>query len=59
MQQLLYERTIFAPIWQLAFLNGVGPRVGESGFGRIARFPYCTLRRHHAEGGVTAAAEDR
>jgi len=40
MQQLLYERTIFAPIWQLAFLNGVGPRVGESGFGLIARFPY-------------------
>jgi len=40
MQQLVYERTIFAPIWQLAFLNGVGPRVGESGFGRIARFPY-------------------
>jgi hypothetical protein len=28
------------PIWQLAFLNGVGPRVGESGFGRIARFLY-------------------
>jgi peptide/nickel transport system substrate-binding protein len=40
MQQLVYERTIYAPIWQLAFLNGVGPRVGESGFGRIALFPY-------------------
>jgi peptide/nickel transport system substrate-binding protein len=40
MQQLLYERTIFAPIWQLAFINGVGPRVGESGFGLIPRFPY-------------------
>ena len=40
MQQLVYERTVFAPIWQLAFLNGVGPRVGESGFGQIARFPY-------------------
>ena len=40
MQQLLYERTIFAPIWQLAFLNGVGPRVGESALGKIARFPY-------------------
>jgi len=40
MQQLVYDRTVFAPIWQLAFLNGVGPRVGESGFGRIARFPY-------------------
>jgi peptide/nickel transport system substrate-binding protein len=40
MQQLVYERTIYAPIWQLAFLNGVGPRVGESGFGLIAGFPY-------------------
>ncbi len=40
MQQIVYERTIYAPIWQLAFINGVGPRVGESGFGRIARFPY-------------------
>ena len=32
-QQLVYEKAIYAPIWQLAFLNGVGPRVGESGFG--------------------------
>jgi peptide/nickel transport system substrate-binding protein len=40
MQQLVYERTIYAPIWQLAFLNGIGPRVGESGFGLIAGFPY-------------------
>jgi peptide/nickel transport system substrate-binding protein len=40
LQQLVYERTIYAPIWQLAFLNGVGPRVGESGFGLIAGFPY-------------------
>jgi peptide/nickel transport system substrate-binding protein len=40
MQQLVYERTVFAPIWQLAFLNRVGPRVGDSGFGQIARFPY-------------------
>jgi peptide/nickel transport system substrate-binding protein len=40
MQQIVYERTIYAPIWQLAFINGVGPRVGESGFARIARFPY-------------------
>jgi peptide/nickel transport system substrate-binding protein len=40
MQQLVYERTIYAPIWQLAFINGVGPRVGESAFGLIAGFPY-------------------
>jgi len=39
-QQLVYERTIYAPIWQLAFINGVGPRVGESGFGLMAGFPY-------------------
>jgi peptide/nickel transport system substrate-binding protein len=40
MQEIVHERTIYAPIWQLAFINGIGPRVGESGFGRIARFPY-------------------
>ena len=40
MQQLVYEKAIFAPIWELAFINGVGPRLGESSFGRIAGFPY-------------------
>ena len=40
MQQIVHERTIYAPIWQLGFLNGVGPRVGQSGFGLISRFPY-------------------
>ena len=40
MQQLVYERAIYAPIWQLAFINGVGPRVGEAGFDRIAGFAY-------------------
>ena len=40
MQQLVYEKAIFAPIWELAFINGVGPRLGKSSFGRIAGFPY-------------------
>ncbi len=40
MQQIVHERTIGAPIWQLAFINGVGPRVGESGFGLIPGFAY-------------------
>jgi peptide/nickel transport system substrate-binding protein len=40
MQQFVYERTIYAPIWQLAFINGFGPRVGESGFGLIPSFAY-------------------
>jgi peptide/nickel transport system substrate-binding protein len=39
-QQLVHEKAINAPIWQLGFLNGIGPRVGESGFGRIPGFAY-------------------
>ena len=39
-QQLVHERVVYAPIWQLAFINGVGPRVGESGFDLIADFAY-------------------
>ncbi len=40
MQQILYERVITTHLWQLAFINGVGSRVGELNFGRIAGFPY-------------------
>src|SRR5438270_69244 len=40
MQQTVYQRTIYAPIWQLAFINGHGPRVAESGFGLIPGFAY-------------------
>jgi peptide/nickel transport system substrate-binding protein len=40
MQQLIYERTIYAPLLQLAFINGIGPRVGESGFGLIPGYAY-------------------
>ncbi len=40
MQQLVNERAIFGPIWQLGFINGVGPRVGESGFGLIPGYTY-------------------
>jgi ABC-type transport system substrate-binding protein len=41
MQRIVYEQAVYAPIWQLAaFINGVGPRVAESAFGRIAGFPY-------------------
>jgi peptide/nickel transport system substrate-binding protein len=39
-QQRVHEQAMFAPLWQLAFLNGVGPRVKESGFGLIANYPY-------------------
>ncbi|OLC17851.1 MAG: hypothetical protein AUH29_00735 [Candidatus Rokubacteria bacterium 13_1_40CM_69_27] len=39
-QQLMHERAMFAPILEPAFLNGVGPRVAESGLGLIAGHPY-------------------
>jgi len=39
-QQLVQDRAIYAPIWQLAFINGAGPRVGESGLGLIAGHAY-------------------
>ena len=53
MQQLVHDKSVVAPIWQLAFINGVGPRVGEvrvrpdKGF-RLHR----TVRRHHDQGRV-------
>src|SRR6185503_13982917 len=40
MQQIVHERAIFAPIYELAFLNGVGSRVEESGFGLIAGYAF-------------------
>jgi peptide/nickel transport system substrate-binding protein len=40
MQQLVYEKAIYVPIWQLGFINAVGPRVGESSFGLIPGFAY-------------------
>ena len=39
-QQLVHDKVIYAPIWQLGFLNGVGPRVEESGIGVIPGFAY-------------------
>src|SRR5579885_2180579 len=32
MQQLVYEKAMYVPIWQLGFLNGSGPRVGQASF---------------------------
>ena len=40
MQQLVHERTIYAPIWQLAFINGAGPGSGSRASGLIKGFVY-------------------
>jgi peptide/nickel transport system substrate-binding protein len=39
-QQLMYERAMFAPLVEPAFLSGHGPRVEQSGFGLIAGMSY-------------------
>jgi peptide/nickel transport system substrate-binding protein len=39
-QQLIHDKVMVLPIWQLALLQGVGPRVAESGFGLIADYPW-------------------
>jgi len=40
LQQLVHERAIYTHIWQLAFLNGAGSRVGQSGLGLITGHAY-------------------
>ena len=39
-QQLIHEKVMVVPIWQLALLQGVGPRVAESGLGLISEYPW-------------------
>jgi peptide/nickel transport system substrate-binding protein len=40
MQQLMHDKVMFAHLWELAFLNGSGPRVAESGLGLIPGHAY-------------------
>ena len=40
MQQIVHEKAMYAHLWQQAFVNGVGPRVAESGFGLIPGYAY-------------------
>ena len=39
-QQLVHEKAMTIPIWELAFINGQGPRVQESGLGLIPGHAY-------------------
>mgnify|MGYP003693649931 CR=1 FL=1 len=40
MQQIVHDKAMYAHLWQQAFVNGVGPRVAESGFGLIPGYAY-------------------
>ena len=39
-QQLIHEKAMYLPIWQLAILQGHGARVAESGLGLINDYPW-------------------
>jgi len=39
-QQMIHERAMFGPIWDFAFLHGVGPRVEESGLGLMGNYGF-------------------
>jgi peptide/nickel transport system substrate-binding protein len=39
-QQLMHEKAMIIPIWELAFINGQGSRVAESGLGLIPGHAY-------------------
>jgi len=39
-QQLIHDKAMVAPIWQLAAMSGVGPRVEESGIGLVAGYAF-------------------
>ena len=39
-QKVMHEHVMNIPIYELAFISGVGPRVSESGLGLIPGYPY-------------------
>lgn len=39
-QQLIHDKAMVAPIWQLAAMSGIGPRVEESGIGLVAGYAF-------------------
>ena len=39
-QQLIHEKAIYAPVWELGFIHAHGPRVAESGLGLITGWSF-------------------
>ena len=39
-QQLIHDKAIFAPIWEIGGLSGVGARVEDPGLGHVAGYPF-------------------
>ena len=51
-QRLAHERVMQAPLWELGFLNAIGPRVVESGLGLIPSPVLVALRGPPAEAPI-------
>jgi len=39
-QQLIHEKAMYAPVWELGFIHAQGPRVAESGLGLITGWAF-------------------
>ena len=39
-QQLIHEKAMFAPIWELGFVHASGPRMAETGLGLITGWAF-------------------
>lgn len=39
-QQLIYDKAMYLPLWQLATLTGYGPRIADPGLGLITDYPW-------------------
>jgi peptide/nickel transport system substrate-binding protein len=39
-QQLMHEKAMFAPIWELGFVHASGPRMAETGLGLITGWAF-------------------
>ena len=42
-QQLIHDKSMVLPIWQLAMIQAYGPGVAESGLGLVADYPWSEL----------------
>jgi peptide/nickel transport system substrate-binding protein len=39
-QQLIHDKAMYAPIWELGFIHAQGPRVAESSLGLITGYAF-------------------
>src|SRR5256886_7623362 len=48
-QQLIHDKAMYAPVWELGFIHAHGPRVAESGLGLITGWAFSRSEEHTSE----------